>query len=171
MRPALRATRIPPIAAVREGSVLPPSRFARFGTLAAGITITLAVALMLIGLFGSGVSTTARLLSIGIGAIALFLGVSMLAPKLVPPLVDVLGWPSVKLGGASGELARGNAARSPARTASTASALMIGLTLVTLVGVLAAGLRSRFSDSVNQLFVANYASASLPRMPCAACPA
>jgi putative ABC transport system permease protein len=157
MRPALRATRIPPIAAVREGSVLPPSRFARFGTLAAGVTLGLAIALMLIGLFASGVSTTVRLLSIGIGAISLFLGVSMLAPKLVPPLVGVLGWPSVKTGGASGELARGNAARSPSRTASTASALMIGLTLVTLVGVLAAGLRSRFQDSVNQMFVANYA--------------
>src|SRR5947209_1815104 len=48
----------------------------------------------------------------------------------------------------------------PARTASTAAALMIGLALVTLVGVLAAGLKSHFSDSVNQAFVANYAVTS-----------
>jgi putative ABC transport system permease protein len=157
MRPALRATRIPPIAAVREGAVLPASRFARFGMAAAVATITLAVALMLVGLFASGLSTVARLLAIGIGAIALFLGVSMLAPTLVPPFARVLGWPAVRFGGAPGALARGNAARNPARTASTASALMIGLTLVTLVGVLAAGLRTRFTDAVNQTFVANYA--------------
>ncbi len=157
LRPALRATRIPPIAAVREGSVLPPSRFARFGTLGAGAMIGAAVALMLVGLFVGGLTTATRLLAIGIGAVALFLGVAMLAPKLVPPLARLLGWPATRIGGAAGTLARGNAARNPSRTASTASALMIGLTLVTLVGVLAAGLRARFQDSVNQLFVANYA--------------
>jgi len=157
LRPARRATRIPPIAAVREGSVLPPSRFARFGPYAAGATIAFALALMLVGLFVSGLSTAVRLLSIGFGAISLFFGVSMLAPTLVPPFVEVLGWPATKIGGGAGALARGNAERNPSRTASTASALMIGLTLVTLVGVLAAGLRTRFTDAVNQVFVANYA--------------
>ncbi len=81
----------------------------------------------------------------------------MLAPKLVPPLVRVLGWPAARFGGAAGKLAEGNSARNPARTASTASALMIGLALVTLVAVLAAGLRSRFEGSVKKAFVANYA--------------
>jgi putative ABC transport system permease protein len=160
LRPALRSTRVPPIAAVREGAVLPPSRFARFGTYAALATICAAVALMLIGLLASGLSTGPRLLAIGIGAAVLFLGVAMLAPKLVPPLVRVLGWPATKLGGASGTLARANAVRNPARTASTASALMIGLALVTFVGVLAAGLRTRFEGSVNAVFVANYAVTS-----------
>jgi putative ABC transport system permease protein len=81
----------------------------------------------------------------------------MLAPRLVPPLTRVLGWPATRFGGAAGKLAQGNATRNPSRTASTASALMIGLTLVTLVGVLAAGLRSRFQTGVNQAFIANYA--------------
>jgi putative ABC transport system permease protein len=157
MRPAIRATRIPPIAAVREGAVPPPSRLARFGAYPAVATIAVAIALMLIGLFVSGLSTGTRLLAIGIGAVGLFLGVAMLAPRILPPMVEVLGWPATRIGGAAGMLARGNAGRNPARTASTASALMIGLTLVTLVGVLAAGLRSRFQGSVNQLFVANYA--------------
>jgi putative ABC transport system permease protein len=157
MRPAIRATRIPPIAAVREGAVLPPSRLARLGAYPAAATIIGALALMLVGLFAGGLSTGTRLLGIGLGAVGLFLGVSMLAPRLLPPMVDVLGWPAERFGGAAGRLAKGNAARNPARTASTASALMIGLTLVTLVGVLAAGLRSRFQDSVNQLFIANYA--------------
>jgi putative ABC transport system permease protein len=157
IRPALRSTRVPPIAAVREGAVLPPSRFARFGPHAALGTVALAVALLLVGLLISGLSTTQRLLAVGIGAMALFLGVAMLAPKLVPPLARVLGWPASRLGGGAGALARANSMRNPARTASTASALMIGLALVTMVGVLAAGLRTRFEDSVNQVFVANYA--------------
>jgi putative ABC transport system permease protein len=157
MRPALRATRVPPIAAVREGALLPPSRFARFGTPAAMLTVAVAVALMLVGLFVSGLPTGSRLLAIGIGAAALFVGVSMLAPLLVPPLARVLGAPAAAIGGAAGSLARSNAVRDPRRTASTASALMIGLTLVTLVGVLAAGLRARLDDAINQQFIGNYA--------------
>src|SRR5205807_9057450 len=73
LRPALRATRVPPIAAVREGSDLPPSRFARFGPAAAVATVGAAAALMLVGLFVSGLSTADRLLAVGIGALALFL--------------------------------------------------------------------------------------------------
>ncbi|MDQ6841598.1 MAG: FtsX-like permease family protein, partial [Actinomycetota bacterium] len=157
VRPALRATRVPPIAAAREGALLPPSRWAKFGPYAALGTVLAAIVLMLIGLLVSGLSTGARLLAVGVGAVALFIGFSMLAPVLVPPLVRILGWPASKLGGSAGKLAQGNSSRNPARTASTASALMIGLALVTLVGVLAAGLRARFENSVNQVFVANYA--------------
>jgi putative ABC transport system permease protein len=157
LRPAIRATRVPPISAVREGAVLPPSRFARFGPHAALLTIGGSVALMLIGLFVGGLSTTQRLLAIGVGAAAIFLGVAMLAKTLVPPLARVLGWPAVTIGGAAGSLARGNAIRNPQRTASTASALMIGLALVTLVSVLAAGLKTRFEGAVNAVFSADYA--------------
>jgi putative ABC transport system permease protein len=161
IRPALRATRVQPIAAVREGSVLPPSRFARFGPHFAIAVIGGAFALMIIGLFvGGSLSTKERLIAIGVGVIATFLGVTMLAPTLVPPLVRVLGWPATRIGGAAGALARGNSVRNPSRTASTASALMIGVTLVTLVAVLAAGLKSTFSDSVNKLFRADYALTS-----------
>jgi putative ABC transport system permease protein len=159
IRPALRATRVQPIAAVREGAVLPPSRLARFGPYIAIVVIVLAFALMLFGLFSGG-STKVRLLGLGIGAIAVFIGVAMLAPTLVPPIARVLGLPAARWGGAPGMLARGNSIRNPSRTASTASALMIGLTLVTLVSVLAAGLKTTFEDSVNKLFVADYALTS-----------
>jgi len=160
MRPAIRATRVQPIAAVREGAVLPPSRLARFGPHAAVATIAGSIGLMLVGLFVHSISTGQRLLAIGIGAGALFLGVAMLAPKLVPPLARVLGWPATKIGGAAGVLARGNSIRNPSRTASTASALMIGLALVTLVSVLAAGLKTTFEGSVDALFRADYALTS-----------
>jgi putative ABC transport system permease protein len=137
--------------------VLPPSRFARFGPAAALLTIGGAIALIVVGLFVSGLTTTQRLLSVGVGAAAIFLGVAMLAKTLVPPLARVLGWPAARFGGASGSLARGNAVRNPQRTASTASALMIGLALVTLVAVLAAGLKTRFESAVNSVFTADYA--------------
>lgn len=160
LRPAIRTTRVPPISAVREGAVLPPSRFARFGSPAAMLTVGAAVALMLIGLFVGGLSTAQRLIAIGVGAVGVFLGVAMLAKTLVPPLVSVLGWPAMRIGGGAGALAQGNATRNPTRTASTASALMIGLALVTLVSVLAAGLKTTFESSVNSLFNADYALTS-----------
>jgi putative ABC transport system permease protein len=160
IRPALRATKVEPIAAVREGAVLPRSRLARFGPYIAILVIVLSIGLMLVGLFVGGLSTKLRLLSLGIGALAVFVGVAMLAPTLVPPIARVLGWPAMRWGGAAGRLARGNSIRNPSRTASTASALMIGVTLVTLVSVLAAGIKSTFEDSVNKLFTANYALTS-----------
>jgi len=160
IRPAIRATRVQPIAAVREGAVLPRSRLARFGPLAAVTIIVVSVGLMLVGLFVGALTTKERLLAIGIGAAALFIGVAMLAPTLVPPLARVLGWPATRIGGAAGALARSNSIRNPSRTASTASALMIGVTLVTLVSVLAAGLKTRFEDSVNKIFTADYALTS-----------
>jgi putative ABC transport system permease protein len=160
LRPARRATRVPPIAAVREGSVLPPSRWARFGPATALVVLALAIALVCLGSLASGLATGPRLLAIGVGVLLLFFGVSMNASRVVRPLSNVLGWPAREIGGAPGILARDNASRNPARTASTASALMIGLALVTFVALFAQGLRAPFEDAVNKLFVADYAITS-----------
>jgi putative ABC transport system permease protein len=157
LRPAIRATRVPPIAAVREGATLPESRFARFRTLGAVVLGVLGFAALIFGLFGSGLSTTQILLFMGVGALLVFFGVALFASKLVPAMATALGWPAARLGGASGQLARGNAKRNPQRTASTAAALMIGLALVTLVAVLGQGIRSTFTDAVDKIFVADYA--------------
>jgi putative ABC transport system permease protein len=157
LRPAIRATRVPPIAAVREGATLPESRFARFRTIGAILLTALGFAALLFGLFGSGLDTTQILLFMGVGALLVFFGVALFASKLVPALATALGWPAAKAGGASGQLARGNAKRNPQRTASTAAALMIGLALVTLVAVLGQGIRSTFTDAVDKIFVADYA--------------
>jgi putative ABC transport system permease protein len=157
LRPAIRATRVPPIAAVREGATLPESRFARFRTLAALILTGLGFALVVYGLFGSGLGTATILLSMGVGALLVFIGVALFASKLVPGLATVLGWPTARVGGVAGQLARGNAKRNPQRTASTAAALMIGLALVTLVAVLGQGIRSSFTGAVDKIFVSDYA--------------
>ena len=159
LMPAIRATRVEPIAAVREG-VLPPSRLQRFGLPVALGVLGVALALLLFGAFDSNASTVQRLLAIGVGVLAAFLGVALIASKFVPPLVRVLGKPGASVGGTAGTLARDNAMRNPARTASTAAALMIGLALVTVVAVLAAGLKARFESAVNELFHADYALTS-----------
>jgi putative ABC transport system permease protein len=157
IRPARRATRVPPIAAVREGSVLPVSRFAKYGPVTALVVLAIAVALVSVGTLGSGIATGPRLLALGVGVILLFFGVSMNASRVVRPLAAVLGAPARSIGGAPGILARDNATRNPARTASTASALMIGLALVTFVAIFSAGIFKSFEDAVDELFIADYA--------------
>jgi putative ABC transport system permease protein len=82
------------------------------------------------------------------------------AQRLVRPLASVLGWPAAQIGGAAGVLARDNTMRNPKRTASTASALMIGLALVTFVAILGQGIRSSFESAVDELFKADYALTS-----------
>jgi putative ABC transport system permease protein len=160
LRPARRATRVPPIAAVREGSVLPESRLARFGPVLGIAVLALGTALVSYGAFVHHISVARHLLSLGAGCLLMFVGMTIFAPKLVRPLAAVLGWPAQRLGGAAGDLALDNVRRNPARTASTAAALMIGLALVTFVTVFAQGLRKGFEGAVDDLFKADYALAT-----------
>ena len=152
LRPALRATRVPPIAAVREGAELPPGRFARFRGIGALLTALVGFAALLYGLFGSGLDTTQILIWMGLGALLIFLGVALFSSRLVRPLAFALGWPAARFGGAAGGLARDNSRRNPQRTGSTAAALMIGLALVTLVATLAAGIVQTFRGAVDDLW-------------------
>jgi putative ABC transport system permease protein len=152
LRPAIRATRVPPIAAVREGATLPVSRFHRFRTLGSSLTTLLGFAALAFGLFKPHLATTGVLAAMGVGALLIFIGVAMLSERVIRPLAWALGWPAARIGGAAGALARDNARRNPQRTASTAAALMIGLALVTLVAVLAAGITTSFRGSVNKIW-------------------
>ena len=154
--PAVRATRVPPIAAVREGSVLPPSRLGRFAPAAGAAVMAAALALVGVGGFLSGLATGPRLALLGVGVLAVFVGMAMIAPTIAPPLTRVLGAPAAALGGSAGRMARANATRNPARTASTAAALMIGLALVTAVAVLAQGLKQSIIGSVKDEFRGDY---------------
>ncbi len=157
LRPALRATRVPPIAAVREGASLPPGRFARYRGVGSGSLAVFGFAALAFGLFGPSLSTTQILLFMGLGTLLVFFGVALFSAHLVTPLAGVLGAPGARIGGAPGVLARENAQRNPQRTGSTAAALMIGLALVTLVAMLAQGIRSSFFSSVDKLWATDYA--------------
>jgi len=154
--PARRATRVPPIAAVREGSTLPPSRLAAHSLNAGLAVVGVSIAAISAGIFAGGLSGMAVGLLLGLGVIGMFFGIALLAPRLVKPLARVVGWPARRAGGVAGELADANALRNPGRTASTAAALMIGLTLVTVVAVLGAGLNKSTETAVSDQLRAGY---------------
>jgi putative ABC transport system permease protein len=149
--PALRATRVPPIAAL-QGLELPRSR--RRSLVYAGLAVLLGVAglaMVLIGLFGSASGGSAAQL-LGGGAVAVLLAVSLFSPRLVRPLASFAGRPLEALRRLTGRLARENTQRNPARTAVTAAALMIGLAVVAFVTVFAAGIKSSIATAVDESF-------------------
>jgi putative ABC transport system permease protein len=84
--PALRATRVPPIAAVREGSELPKSRISKYVPYIAIVVVALAVTVLSYSLFKDKLDTAPRLISMAVGVLLLFLGVAMLSSRTVRPL-------------------------------------------------------------------------------------
>jgi putative ABC transport system permease protein len=77
-------------------------------------------------------------------------GVASVASRLVGSLAKIVGLPARRMGGAAGRLAYQNALRNPARTAATAAALMIGLTLVSFVAVLAKGVHGSVDTALRK---------------------
>lgn len=150
LAPALRATRVSPMAALLEAE-LPERR--RHGRARAAVAVLLAaagLALLVVGLFGGVESADAAAGMMGGGAAAVLLAVSLYTPRLVVPLASLVGRPIERVRGMTGRLARENAVRKPGRTAVTSAALMIGLALVTFVTVFAAGLSSSIENSVEE---------------------
>ncbi|MGH3083814.1 MAG: ABC transporter permease, partial [Gaiellaceae bacterium] len=154
--PALRATRIAPILAVREGAELPHGRLYRFTPYIALVVIALSLLLLGRAMFTDELDTGQRLLTIAFGVLLLFLGVAMISSKLVRPLAALVGVPGEKLAGVSGFLARRNTLRNPGRTAATAAALMIGLALVTFVAVLSNGMKESNRGAIEEQIRADY---------------
>ena len=148
--PALRATRVAPIAAVQEGASMPPGRLTRYTPYIAAVLVVIGVIVFLYGVF-SGLGATEALQSMGLGAVLVFLGVGMLSRFLVRPLARAIGAPIEAAAGTTGRIARANATRNPARTAATAAALMIGVGLVTFVAIFAAGLKSSFTGAIDRV--------------------
>jgi putative ABC transport system permease protein len=153
--PARRATRVPPIAAVREGSTLPPGRFAAHSSKSGLGVLLVSLAALATGMF-AGVAGVLMALLLVLGVLGLFMGIALLAPSLVKPLARVVGWPARRAGGIAGDLAGANAVRNPGRTASTAAALMIGLTLVTVVAALGAGITAGTKAAISDQIHADY---------------
>ncbi len=164
LAPALRATRVPPVAALQEGATLPPSRYARFSPYIAAAVAALGVAGVVNGMYGVG-TTTQRLLAVAAGAVLIFVAIAMLSKYFVAPVAGFIGWPLQRLARTSGRLARDNSMRNPARTAATASALMIGLGVVVFVAVFAQGLKSSFIDSFDEVVQADYIIAGANFLP------
>jgi putative ABC transport system permease protein len=156
LRPAMRATGVPPIAAVREGATIAPGSSSRWRDPLSFTAALLGFAAVALGLFVAH-GTGGQLGLMGGGAVLVFIGLAMFSARAIPRLALWIGWPSTVVAGAVGRLARENARRNPQRTASTAAALMIGLALVTLVAMMSAGIISNFRGAVNRLFSGDYA--------------
>src|SRR4051794_25458546 len=124
--PARRTTRVPPIAAVREGATLPKSRLAGHSA-NAGVGVTVAsLAAISFGIFASGVSGAAVGLLLGGGVLGLFAGIALLAPRLVKPLARVVGWPARPPGGVARGLAGGHPGRHPGPPPAAPAAPVVG---------------------------------------------
>jgi putative ABC transport system permease protein len=154
--PAIRATRVPPIAAVREGATLPRSRISPFVPWIAGLVIVGALLLLARAMFTDDLGTADRLLGLAGGVLLLFVGVAMLSSRLVRPIAALVGLPARKIGGAAGKLASGNTVRNPGRTAATAAALMIGIALVAFIATLANGLKTSNREAIEEQVSADY---------------
>jgi putative ABC transport system permease protein len=149
--PALRASRIAPIAALRDTAIESSATSLRrtvvgLAVLGAGVTAFAA------GVTGSGDGAVKLL---GLGVLAATFGVFVLGPVIARPAMHLLGFPT-KVSGATGHLARENAKRNPRRSAATASALMIGVALVGFITILASSTKASTAAAVDTSLRADY---------------
>ncbi len=148
--PARRAGTVPPIAAMQDDAALPESSI-RFRTVGGGVLTAVGAALMVWALtLGGGLSL------LGGGVLAVFVGVALLAPVIGRPIVTAIAAGFPRLFGTVGVLARENARRNPRRTAATASALMIGLALVTTMAVLGQSTKASVDEILRTDLSADY---------------
>lgn len=152
--PARRAATVPPIAVLADGADVRAvgsrtRKFAGAGLVGAGL------AAGVIGLAGLG-SASLTVAGLAIGAITIFLGVTLLSPLVVGGVTGMFGWPMRRITGVAGRLAQRNAARNPRRTATTAAALTIGLTLVSMALVVGASVKATIGSTFEQSAKADY---------------
>ena len=152
--PARRVAAIPPIEGLREGFVVTHASSARRATIA-GAVIACGALLVFFGLFVAD-GALPILLSLGLGAIMVFLGVAQLSPVVAVPVTRAVGTVIGAPFRAAGRLGRANSTRNPYRTAKTAAALMIGLALVTTVFVVGTSIKRTFSESIDKAVLADF---------------
>src|SRR5690606_15730050 len=120
-------------------------------------TVVTVVGALLMGwaLFGD-LDTAPLLALLSLGALAVFVGVNLLSPLVARPVAKTLGAPIQAVYKTTGRLSRENAARNPRRTSSTAAALMIGLALVSMAGVVGDSIKTTFLDILGNAVTADY---------------
>jgi putative ABC transport system permease protein len=151
--PAIRATRVSPLAALRDIAV-DRSNLSRLRILAG--VIGLALGAWALGAAWREDGNTSALPVVGLGGVLVVLGFLVVGPVLAGRTVRVLGLPLPRFKGVLGRLATENAARSPRRTSATASAVVIGVALVVFITVFAASATRSVSDEVNRGFRADF---------------
>jgi putative ABC transport system permease protein len=133
--PARRASRVAPIAALRD-IAQDRSAVSTRRVIVGSIATLAAVTIALVGRHAADAKI------VGLGAVALLVAVTVLGPVLARPVAAGLGVPLARLRGTPGAIAQQNAMRNPKRTARTASSLMIGVALVSFLSIFAASLKA-----------------------------
>ena len=152
--PARKASSIPPIAALRDDLALWSGGGRRRTVIGLLLGIGGGVATVLGTTTDSGAGQQLGLLAAG--ALLLFVSISLLSTLVAKPAAKILGWPMTRFARASGNLATQNASRNPRRTASTASALMVGLALVAMVLVVGTSFKKTFSSTLDSSLGADF---------------
>lgn len=138
--PARRGSRVQPIAALRDVA-LDRAGTSRGRAVAGGVLGAFGLLALFAGLGSSEIAL------VGLGAMLVLVAAAVLAPIFTRPVTAVLGRP-LAWTGVSGEMATRNAQRSAKRTARTASALMIGVALVSFITIVGASIKSSFADAL-----------------------
>ena len=158
--PARAATRVAPLAALRPSDPAPLRSRGGLLRFVTGLVLVLGgSALMALGVL------TAQVYAALAGGAASFLGVVLLAQRAVPPVVAAAGRALGRAGGIPGRLAAGNAGRNPRRTAATATALLIGVTLTTAMVVGAASTRATAQASLDSAYPADVEIGAYGELP------
>jgi putative ABC transport system permease protein len=147
--PARRASKVPPLAAMRDVDVDTTGR-SRVRFVAGLVATGLGVAAVIAGVAGT------RPAVVGVGVGVVFVGVLLLGPALVPPVSRLTGAPLARLRGVTGRLARDNAGRNPKRTSATAQALMIGVGIVAFFLVINASIRASLDKTLEESFAGDF---------------
>jgi len=146
--PARKASKVPPIAALRDVALERTKASVARIVIGAVLTV-LGVASVLNAVLSKPDNGVA---AAGIGALLTIIGTVVLGPAVARPVSRMLGAPLPRLRGITGSLARENASRNPRRTAGTASALMIGVAVVALFTVVAASIKASFAEALDRSF-------------------
>lgn len=170
--PARRAATIPPVQAMRDD--IAPERQTHTLTIVGAVVLAAGAGLLVLAstlgrsVDGIGISLVDGLdprWLLGFGAGGVLLGALLVSPALARPVLAALAWPLLALR-PLGRLARGNVTRNTRRTASTAGALMIGMALVSVTGVIAAStqasVRSIVENEVSADYVIDSATLTVP---------
>ncbi len=159
--PAIRASRIPPVAALRDDATL-PQRSLRLRTILGGVVLAVGFGVLITGATVAG-GSGAQL--VGLGVFLTLIGVIVFSAVLAAPVSRGIGWPLPRMAGTVGRLAVDNAARQPRRSAATASALMIGLALVSAMTVFAASTTDSLNAAIGRVIGAEFVVSTETQRP------
>ena len=155
--PARKASQVSPMEAIRD-SVSTPRRKSLFMRLVFGSLISVVGFGMLFGVLYDflDLPTLSSLQQVGFGAGVIFIGISVITPSITKPFVFLFDKAYNLVFGILGKLATENSKRTPRRTASTASALMIGLTLISLANVITTSFKAQAESLISEVILADY---------------